>query len=50
MTVTLDTREEPGTGLLTFDLVGASADGIRASGQFSVMRPPEPSRKQSARS
>jgi hypothetical protein len=38
---TLDTRAEVGTGLLTFDLRGRSIDGIRASGQFSVMRPPE---------
>ena len=40
-TVTLDTRAEPGIGLLTFNLVGTSVDGMRASGQFSVLRPPE---------
>jgi hypothetical protein len=38
---TLDTRAEAGVGLLTYDIVGTSTDGIRASGQFSVMRPPE---------
>ena len=41
ITATLDTRAEQGTGLLTFDLVGTSVDGIRATGQFSVLRPPE---------
>jgi hypothetical protein len=41
VTATLDTRSEMGVGLLTYDLLGTSADGIRASGQFSVMRPPE---------
>jgi hypothetical protein len=41
ITATLDTRAEPGTRLLTFDLVGTSVDGMRASGQFSVLRPPE---------
>jgi hypothetical protein len=42
-TAVLDTRAEPRTKRLTFDLRGKSADGIRASGRFSVLRASEPS-------
>jgi hypothetical protein len=38
----LDTRAEPRTKRVTFDLHGKSADGIRAGGQYSVLRPSEP--------
>jgi hypothetical protein len=41
-TAVLDTRAEPRTKRLTFDLHGKSADGIRASGQYSMLRPSEP--------
>ena len=40
-TAVFDARAEPQTKLVTFDLHGKSADGIRASGQYSVLRPPE---------
>jgi hypothetical protein len=42
-TAVFDTRAEPRTKRVTFDLHGKSADGIRASGQYSVLRPSEPS-------
>jgi hypothetical protein len=38
-TAVLDTRAEPKTKRVTYELHGKSADGIRASGQFSVLRP-----------
>ena len=41
-TAVFDTRAEPRTKRVTFDLHGKSADGIRASGQYSVLRPSEP--------
>jgi hypothetical protein len=41
-TVVFDTRAEPRTKRVTFDLHGKSADGIRASGQYSVLRPSDP--------
>jgi len=42
-TAVFDTRAEPRTKRVTFDLHGKSADGIRASGKYSVLRPSEPS-------
>ena len=41
-TAAFDTWAEPRTKRVTFDLHGKSADGIRASGQYSVLRPSEP--------
>jgi hypothetical protein len=41
-TAVIDTRAEPRTKRVTFDLHGKSADGIRASGQYFVLRPSEP--------
>jgi hypothetical protein len=41
-TAVLDTRAEPRIKRVTFDLHGKSADGIRASGRYSVLRPSEP--------
>jgi PKD domain len=41
-TAVLDTRVEPKTKLVTYELHGKSADGIRASGRFSVRRPADP--------
>ena len=38
-TAVLDTRVEPQTKRVTYELHGKSADGSRASGQFSVLRP-----------
>ena len=41
-TAVLDTRAEPRTKRVIYELHGKSADGIRASGQFSVLRPGDP--------
>ena len=41
-TAVLDTRAEPRTKRVTYELHGKAADGIRASGQFSVLRPADP--------
>jgi hypothetical protein len=41
-TAVLDTKAEPRIKRMLFDLHGASADGIRASGQYSVVRPSAP--------
>jgi hypothetical protein len=41
-TAVFDTRAEPRTKRVTFDLHGKSADGIRASGRYSVLRPSGP--------
>jgi hypothetical protein len=45
-TAVFDTRAEPRIKRVTFDLHGKSADGIRASGQYSVLRPSEPSQQE----
>ena len=42
-TAVFDARAEPRTKRVIFDLHGKSADGIRASGQYSVLRPSGPS-------
>jgi hypothetical protein len=42
-TAVFDTRAEPRTKRVAFDLHGKSADGSRASGQYSLLRPSEPS-------
>ncbi len=38
----LDVAGQPGVGFITYDLEGTTADGQRARGAFSIMRPPEP--------
>ncbi len=40
-TASLDTNTDTDVAFLTYELRGTSLDGIRAWGQFSVMRPPE---------
>jgi hypothetical protein len=47
--VSLDTSAEPDVVSLTYALEGTSADGHRARGTFSIMRPPpRPTKENSA--
>jgi hypothetical protein len=38
-TVVLDTRSDPDTDVMNFELMGTTADGKRARGSFSVLKP-----------
>jgi hypothetical protein len=40
--VMLDTVKHPEIGYITYDVQGTTTDGRRATGTFSIMRPPDP--------